>query len=246
MCTRTCSLPSLSNTIVHFLFQTSPASIPLLALTDRLLFFFFFQAEDGIRDLIVTGVQTCALPIYGRDHGRGAEVAAGSPRGPAPARRPAGLGDEALPTPELGPHPDRGDRSADRRAEPGGRDRRVLPPGRAERGGRRVPALPRLQEREEPGRGARPLGARRRPLDAPLLSDGRGPHGSPGGRDRLVHPRPPAPQSPRARPHPHAARDLRGARRRSHHAHRHRHRPGPRVHGGGGAGPPPPPPPPPP
>ena len=27
------------------------------------LMFFFFQAEDGIRDLIVTGVQTCALPI---------------------------------------------------------------------------------------------------------------------------------------------------------------------------------------
>src|SRR5216683_3095972 len=26
---------------------------------------FFFQAEDGIRDLIVTGVQTCALPIFG-------------------------------------------------------------------------------------------------------------------------------------------------------------------------------------
>src|SRR5206468_9470659 len=26
---------------------------------------FFFQAEDGIRDLIVTGVQTCALPISG-------------------------------------------------------------------------------------------------------------------------------------------------------------------------------------
>src|SRR6267378_4689693 len=30
-----------------------------------LLFFFFFQAEDGIRDLYVTGVQTCALPILG-------------------------------------------------------------------------------------------------------------------------------------------------------------------------------------
>src|SRR2546430_10547136 len=28
-----------------------------------LSFFFFFQAEDGIRDLTVTGVQTCALPI---------------------------------------------------------------------------------------------------------------------------------------------------------------------------------------
>src|SRR5689334_24441480 len=27
-------------------------------------FFFFFQAEDGIRDGTVTGVQTCALPIY--------------------------------------------------------------------------------------------------------------------------------------------------------------------------------------
>ena len=25
--------------------------------------FFFFQAEDGIRDDLVTGVQTCALPI---------------------------------------------------------------------------------------------------------------------------------------------------------------------------------------
>src|SRR2546430_5810249 len=29
----------------------------------RGIFFFFFQAEDGIRDLTVTGVQTCALPI---------------------------------------------------------------------------------------------------------------------------------------------------------------------------------------
>src|SRR5437867_649899 len=27
--------------------------------------YFFFQAEDGIRDRTVTGVQTCALPIYG-------------------------------------------------------------------------------------------------------------------------------------------------------------------------------------
>src|SRR5699024_11422761 len=31
-----------------------------------LLFYFFFQAEDGIRDRNVTGVQTCALPIFGR------------------------------------------------------------------------------------------------------------------------------------------------------------------------------------
>src|SRR2546427_1974294 len=31
-----------------------------------IVIFFFFQAEDGIRDLTVTGVQTCALPISGR------------------------------------------------------------------------------------------------------------------------------------------------------------------------------------
>src|SRR6266516_5356088 len=31
-------------------------------------FFFFFQAEDGIRDRTVTGVQTCALPILAPRH----------------------------------------------------------------------------------------------------------------------------------------------------------------------------------
>src|SRR3982751_5142312 len=35
----------------------------VLELGDRPEFFVLFQAEDGIRDLIVTGVQTCALPI---------------------------------------------------------------------------------------------------------------------------------------------------------------------------------------
>src|SRR2546428_8382441 len=44
---------------------------------------FFFQAEDGIRDLIVTGVQTCALPIFGERIG----VADGRPvYGQAPSR----------------------------------------------------------------------------------------------------------------------------------------------------------------
>src|SRR5256884_2449377 len=33
-------------------------------------YFFFFQAEDGIRDVAVTGVQTCALPI---SRGEGAD-----------------------------------------------------------------------------------------------------------------------------------------------------------------------------
>src|SRR5690606_40923509 len=39
-----------------------------ISIIDAVLFFlfifFFFQAEDGIRDFHVTGVQTCALPIY--------------------------------------------------------------------------------------------------------------------------------------------------------------------------------------
>src|SRR3712207_5812633 len=33
-----------------------------------MVFFFFFQAEDGIRDIGVTGVQTCALPIFYDNH----------------------------------------------------------------------------------------------------------------------------------------------------------------------------------
>src|SRR5690606_40074671 len=34
-------------------------------------FYFFFQAEDGIRDFHVTGVQTCALPIFMCPHRAG-------------------------------------------------------------------------------------------------------------------------------------------------------------------------------
>src|ERR1039457_1432967 len=45
------------------------------------LFFFFFQAEDGIRDYKVTGVQTCALPIWARP-ARPGELR----RAPRPAR----------------------------------------------------------------------------------------------------------------------------------------------------------------
>src|SRR5258708_24695258 len=35
-----------------------------VSLSFFVFFFFFFQAEDGIRDDLVTGVQTCALPIW--------------------------------------------------------------------------------------------------------------------------------------------------------------------------------------
>jgi len=34
----------------------------------RTVVVFFFQAEDGIRDIGVTGVQTCALPIFYADN----------------------------------------------------------------------------------------------------------------------------------------------------------------------------------
>src|SRR5256885_3583240 len=51
-------------------------------------YFFFFQAEDGIRDYKVTGVQTCALPIlfsYHPSHGTA-----------FPARKPPGPGARPL------------------------------------------------------------------------------------------------------------------------------------------------------
>src|SRR2546422_2601257 len=60
------------------------------------MFFFFFQAEDGIRDVAVTGVQTCALPISIRAGStRATGVRAGSGRDrelatpPRTALRPA-------------------------------------------------------------------------------------------------------------------------------------------------------------
>src|SRR5688500_20212547 len=55
------------------------------------MFFFFFQAEDGIRYYKVTGVQTCALPISAPASARTSQPFAGSPVGrnisPASARK---------------------------------------------------------------------------------------------------------------------------------------------------------------
>src|SRR5436309_10854137 len=48
----------------------------MLALYLILIIRFFFQAEDGIRDFHVTGVQTCALPIFGAALERALGVAA--------------------------------------------------------------------------------------------------------------------------------------------------------------------------
>src|SRR5437763_10086956 len=47
---------------MHLLWRT----LALSGCPMRCFFFFFFQAEDGIRDTSVTGVQTCALPIFAR------------------------------------------------------------------------------------------------------------------------------------------------------------------------------------
>src|SRR2546429_5234837 len=45
---------------------------------------FFFQAEDGIRDVAVTGVQTCALPIFGATASSTAPVLRTLSRAPGP------------------------------------------------------------------------------------------------------------------------------------------------------------------
>src|SRR5207253_4226375 len=105
-----------------------------------MLLSFFFQAEDGIRDGHVTGVQTCALPI--------------SPRRAPPPHHPGGGGDRCRPDEgggdaacDLGPvgpgprrltHPHLGRRGYVLRGEPGsgrGRLARAAGGGPAGRGG---------------------------------------------------------------------------------------------------------------
>src|SRR3989441_1997615 len=49
---------------------------------------FFFQAEDGIRDKLVTRVQTCALPIYARTTDASQSTPAGDATGTARSGRP--------------------------------------------------------------------------------------------------------------------------------------------------------------
>src|SRR6266849_9021164 len=88
--------------------STSTHSSPLLPIPPHPLppFFFFFQAKDGIRDPLVTGVQTCALPIA-RTEGRsehisvegtqGADSAGGAPGALLPPRASAGFRLRRLP-----------------------------------------------------------------------------------------------------------------------------------------------------
>src|SRR5205085_4772344 len=62
---------------------------------------FFFQAEDGIRDLTMTGVQTCALPIYAPGLGRAGRTC--PPRLPRRFRPLPDVGRRATPHPPRPP-----------------------------------------------------------------------------------------------------------------------------------------------
>src|SRR5690606_40440612 len=98
---------------------------------------FFFQAEDGIRDFHVTGVQTCALPIFlwGTGHRRGNPLGCGfavdirggatGPRwgDPGAGAYTQGPPDESPPRSGL-PVPPRPARSEERRVGKECRDRR--------------------------------------------------------------------------------------------------------------------------
>src|SRR3712207_7164281 len=80
------------------------------------MFFFFFQAEDGIRDIGVTGVQTCALPIFVVERREAAAVAVLRRVGSDQAleeRDPARAGDAAAVEARLVA----GDRDVDQRQE---------------------------------------------------------------------------------------------------------------------------------
>src|SRR5256885_6431090 len=106
-----------------------------------MFFFFFFQAEDGIRDYKVTGVQTCALPIYSRS------APARLPRLLSPARSGQPI---ASPTGRRGrdQRPDvaallRVERSAHCRSD--GADAKA-PPGRIQR----IACLPSRRTAEQP------------------------------------------------------------------------------------------------
>src|SRR5260370_2957791 len=66
----------------------------------HVFFFFFFQAEDGIRDSSVTGVQTCALPISDRPGSRHSDVdraCANAPSGTAGQACRAALSGRVVP-----------------------------------------------------------------------------------------------------------------------------------------------------
>src|ERR1039457_7482618 len=77
----------------------------MLALRDSLRVFFFFQAEDGIRDYKVTGVQTCALPICSR----GKSVARRPSPSTDPSKKASSAEDDRRNGPRISETPGEGD-----------------------------------------------------------------------------------------------------------------------------------------
>src|SRR5438552_10627504 len=78
--------------------------VVVVAPSSRFLFF-FFQAEDGIRDDLVTGVQTCALPIWCRAASRAPRETAHPRRSPARAAPRAGSARATTPPPRRAERP---------------------------------------------------------------------------------------------------------------------------------------------
>src|SRR2546430_4791952 len=97
--------PSVNSLIFDYIFVSI-----LLELVDYV--FFFFQAEDGIRDLTVTGVQTCALPISDAGRLGGGPLRRQEDAGGGPARLERHVGRHrpgpVLPDPHRLPAPPRG------------------------------------------------------------------------------------------------------------------------------------------
>src|SRR5215216_5029584 len=148
------------------------------------LFSFFFQAEDGIRDDLVTGVQTCALPISPRGRARRRVGVHPGPRrrsreAAAPRRRtsPARRGRHGVPGRRDGARDcerGRGVRSEDRRSRQPRSDLRALPEAEA----RALLGVRHLRQ----GRQGKPHNAAQRPASLqhrPLATEGGPPGGGP-------------------------------------------------------------------
>src|SRR2546429_5936035 len=80
-------------------------------MTERAQVLFFLQAEAGIRDVAVTGVQTCALPILVDDQAEGRRTGDVVPVEDEPIAKDAAISAHGPPTPQYRGHRSRAHRS---------------------------------------------------------------------------------------------------------------------------------------
>src|SRR2546422_4717364 len=156
-------------------FGVGASSVLICGLSYTTFLFFFFQAEDGIRDVAVTGVQTCALPISRssertRGHGGRGRRRLG-PRDPAALarrnRRPGARvrsDDRAAPPIPRAAGPVR-ETGLDRTDGGGGGPRAAEPAGKPARGGAARPAPRRGTRRPRTVAGHRRAGRSARSAD---------------------------------------------------------------------------------